>query len=518
MAALWLIADSSFSMQTVRSATWLMAALSFSPMSAATLSHPVIPKTWDDTVMPLIEIPLSHPEYSPKHVSADFYYRIPVRPIYESYPVYHPDHEPPGYLDSLKKREPRLVWDSSRLRTRADWIQAGQLVFEAPVAYGGIAAGPAHGEKLYVRSRAWFEKVRPPLSSDGVLPFMRYVIREKGEVELGILGCAMCHTRVLPDGSVLKGGPGNFPFDASFAENVETEPQSLPDNRRLLESLYWKPWATSQLSSKLKLLDAKSTAALFAGRPAGVMTRHRLSFSTPLAIPDLIGVEHRAYLDHTGLQLHRGVADLMRYAALNQGGDDLASFGGFVPLAHFFGGQKLAPELGDRYSDEQLYALALYVYSLRPPPNPNHSSEQAVRGGRIFAREGCAGCHPAPLYTNNKLTPAIGFVVPEDHRRRYDILPVVVGTDPEATMDTRRGTGYYKVPSLLGVWYRTPLGHSGWVSTLEEWFDPKRLREEYVPTGFVPPHHAHWAVKGHEFGLTMQKQDKADLLAFLRTL
>ena len=85
------------------------------------------------------------------------------------------------------------------------------------------------------------------------------------------------------------------------------------------------------------------------------------------------------------------------------------------------------------------------------PPNPNRQSEQTHRGASVFASQGCGNCHTAPLYTNNKLTPAVGFRVPEEHRRRYDIIPVVVGTDPEATMDTLRGTSYYKVPSLLGV-------------------------------------------------------------------
>ena len=112
----------------------------------------------------------------------------------------------------------------------------------------------------------------------------------------------------------------------------------------------------------------------------------------------------------------------------------------------------------------------------------------------------------------------MGFRVPEEHRRRYDILPVVVGTDPEATMETTRGTGYYKVPSLLGLWYRAPLGHSGWVSTLEEWFGPKRLNDGYVPTGFCPPDRKHGGVKGHEFGLNLPAEDKAALIAFLRTL
>lgn len=106
--------------------------------------------------------------------------------------------------------------------------------------------------------------------------------------------------------------------------------------------------------------------------------------------------------------------------------------------------------------------------------------------------------------------------VPEEHRHRYDIRPIVVGIDPEATMDTLRGTGYYKISSFLGVWYRTPLGHSGWVSTFEEWFDPKRLNDDYVPTGFCPPERKHGGVKGHEFGLHLPTEDKAALIASVR--
>ena len=145
----------------------------------------------------------------------------PVRPIYRSYPVYHPDHEPAGYMEWMRAREPAPVWDASKLRTREDWIQAGELVFEAPIAYGGIGAGPAH-EEFYTRSRSWYERVRPPLTKDGELPLLRYVVREKGKVEIGVFACAMSHTRVLPDGSALKAGPGNFPFDEVFAEYIET--------------------------------------------------------------------------------------------------------------------------------------------------------------------------------------------------------------------------------------------------------------------------------------------------------
>ena len=80
---------------------------------------------------------------------------------------------------------------------------------------------------------------------------------------------------------------------------------------------------------------------------------------------------------------HDSIGDLMRYAALNQGVDKLSSFGGFVPAAK---GKPapLRPEEFTRYSDEQLYALALFLYSLEPPPNPNPLDDAAKRGSEVF--------------------------------------------------------------------------------------------------------------------------------------
>src|ERR1035441_10128842 len=69
----------------------------------------IIPRTWDDTAMSTLEIPLATPVGSPKHVSADYYYQFPVRPIYKSYPVYVAGHEPPGYIESLRKQEPVIT-------------------------------------------------------------------------------------------------------------------------------------------------------------------------------------------------------------------------------------------------------------------------------------------------------------------------------------------------------------------------------------------------------------------------
>ena len=209
----------------------------------------------------------------------------------------------------------------------------------------------------------------------------------------------------------------------------------------------------------------------------------------------------------------------MRYAAMAEGIEFYSSFDGFIPS----GGEKfdtLPPaESLERFSEEQLYALALWLYSLDPPKNPNPPDSRLVQAGEnLFKSNGCGGCHTPPLYTNNKLTPATGFHIPQDHKGRYDILPVVAGTDPQLTMDTRRGTGYYKVPSLKGLWYRGPFEHSGSVATLEDWFDPARLRDDYVPTGFKGYGLKTRAVRGHEFGLKLKPDEKRALIAFLMTL
>jgi hypothetical protein len=270
-------------------------------------------------------------------------------------------------------------------------------------------------------------------------------------------------------------------------------------------------------------MPPEEIAAVHEVIPPGVMARHRASPFYPVQVPDLIGVKDRRYLDRTGLQQHRSIVDLMRYAALNQGGDFLANFDGFIP-ADFPEFKTLGPPdkagsvFQGRYSDEQLYALALYLYSLKPPPNPNHFDAIAERGQKVFTSEGCATCHTPPLYTSNKLTPVDGFTPPPGADEKYDILPISVGTDPNLALKTRRGTGYYKVPSLKGVWYRSMFGHSGWCATLEDWFDPRRLRDDFVPTGFRPYGVKTYAVKGHRFGLKLSEDDRRALIAFLKTL
>jgi hypothetical protein len=471
---------------------------------------PTIPKVWDDEEMTGLEVPLADPAASPRHIPAEYYYRIPVRPIYKSYPAYAPGKEPPGYLGWLKRQEPEMAFDAAKLKTRQDWIRAGEIVFEAPIFYD-VVVSPAD-----LKDPLWYEQTGVQVAKDGTLPWFNYVVREKGKIEVGTISCAMCHTRVMPDGTVIKGAQGNFPFERAgelLARKTFT-PERL---QRFERSFFGIPWIKPDPLAGLDQMSLEQVAAWHGAIPPGVLARHGTSPLYPPQVPDLIGVKDRKYLDHTGLQLHRSIADMMRYSALNQGADVLASYGGFIPAARDFR-TRPEPSTQLRYSDEQLYALALYLYSLKPPANPNPFDQLAARGQKVFKREGCGVCHTPPLYTNNKLTPVEGFKTPEDHLKKYDILPASVATDPRLALQTRRGTGYYKVPSLRGVWYRGPFEHNGSVATLADWFDARRLADHYVPTGFRGAGVKMRAVKGHTFGLNLSTEDRHALIAFLKTL
>jgi hypothetical protein len=465
-----------------------------------------IPRVWEPRAVASLELPLADPRFSPAHVTAEYYYAMPARAIYRSYPVYHPDREPAGYLDRLRAESPQIVFEPSGPPKALDWAAAGEIVFDAPNGLEPVTPGSK------VRDRDWYATAAVPLAADGSVPFFRYVVREKGKVELTSGSCAECHTRVMADGSVLKGAQGNFPFERAGAY-LFRKYGGLERARSTLRGLFAAPWIRPDPVAALDAMSAGEIADAAEAIPPGVLGRSGSSLFYPPQVPDLIGVQARRFLDHTGLVRQRDIGDLMRYSALNQGLSQLSAYGEYRP-----GGTLPEPARRSRYSDEQLYALARYLYGLEPPRNPNPSGELAARGREVFRREGCETCHTPPLYTNNKLTPVAGFTPQPELVRSGDVLPVVVGTDPSLALATRRGTGYYKVPSVRGVWYRGPFEHNGSVATLEDWFDARRLRDDYVPTGFRGSRTPTRAVKGHPFGLNLPEEERRALIAFLKTL
>lgn len=150
--------------------------------------HPSIPQTWEGGALQTLELPLADPQFSPIEVPWEYYYRIPVRPVYRSYPVYGPGHGPAGYLDWLKRQPPEVIWGvdaggvshAPPLRTESDWIKAGEVVFDAPIAYDRDPWGRSLVGIDDVRDPSWYTATGTPLDSSGVMPFARYVIRRRG--------------------------------------------------------------------------------------------------------------------------------------------------------------------------------------------------------------------------------------------------------------------------------------------------------------------------------------------------
>lgn len=471
-------------------------------LAMAQFFNPVVPRAWDDREVEGFEVPLAQPDRSPRYLPAAEYYALEVTPIYRGYPVYAPGKEPTGYIESLKDKAPEIVFDPAKLRTQEDWLRAGAIVFRAAREYRPI-------ERL-ARNADAIRALKMRATREGIMPFFQYVVRKKGIVELGVAGCANCHTRVLPDGTAVDGAQGNFPWaggDALLA--IQDQRPDRDERARNFElKMYGAPWV--ERPDELYATTAVERIRRLQATQPGVIPREGASSAFPVHVPSLIGIKDIRYLDATGLMRHRSIADLMRYTIVNQD-----FFGGGLQITAHYGDLQPANIKQSRYSDEQLYALGLYLYSLKAPPNPNPLDADARRGQRIFQQQGCAGCHTPPLYTNNRLTPAAGFRIPEQLRKTDEIMDVSVRTDSALALRSRRGTGFYKAPSLRGVWYRNAFGHMGQAETLEEWFDPARLNPDYVPKGF---HLAPGPIKGHEFGLQLSQEDRRALIAFLKTL
>jgi mono/diheme cytochrome c family protein len=414
-----------------------------------------------------------------------------------------------------KKPEPLILPGA---RTRESWLEEGKRIFhelDLPILRN-------YDPKLIelVRSADECRKVGGHAQNDGTILGLRWVPTSEG-LALSQQDCAVCHSRVMPDGSIADGAPGPGADSGSLIGVIGKF--VTHDSRRFVEffspgetskQVAWRwwavPWVAADINDKVKSPDVNAND--FAGLGRGVLPRFNGSPFYPTKTPDLIGLQDRKYIDHTATHLLRGPEDAMRYAVLVSCCDS-ADFGQYHMLT------EKGHRVVYRFPDELVVALVQYIYSLKPPANPNAGDSRAAAAGRkVFEREGCGGCHTPPLYTNNKLTVASGFTPPMDHPFRADILPISVGTDAGLALKTRKGTGLYKIPSLRGVWYRGLFGHDGSVTSLEEWFDPTRLRDDYIPSGFKGYKVARRAVPGHQFGLALNSEDKAALIAFLNTL
>jgi cytochrome c5 len=196
------------------------------------------------------------------------------------------------------------------------------------------------------------------------------------------------------------------------------------------------------------------------------------SATEPARIPDLRPVRWLTHLQHDATVLQRDPIDLaIRIETL-------------IITAH---GQALRPP--------RIVALALasYLWSLADSLPPAFADGATPHVRALFERH-CAVCHGGPGLT--------GAPVPLG----------VVETDTRLGRSAERGTGFYRVPSLLGVADRPWLLHDGSLGSVDEMFDARRVRADFHARRGNGP------VMGHPFGLGLDGKDRAELVALLKTL
>jgi hypothetical protein len=472
----------------------------------------VVPKIWDAKELATWAVPIAGVKATPHFYSEEEYYAAPVENL-RTYPVYHPDREPKGYQAWLKRQGAQPLVEPEKLKTEKDWINAGRRVFDEL----DVPLSRTSDERVvrYLRDREAIKRDSLQMTKDGILPQFRWVVEKSGELKVALPECSACHTRVMTDGSVIRGAQGNLKLNGEgmglmVGNLINTIGGSLNE---LEYRSYAVPWLKDDIHERFKTMSAEEINEVDGPPLPGTFARFNGSPYYITKIPDLIGIKDQRYLDHTGTHFNRGPADIARYAALVAYADD-GAIGQYKFLTEE---QRRLPY---RFTDEALFALGKFIYSLEPPPNPNKLTSLAGQGQKVFNQAGCAVCHTPPLYTNNALIPVDGFEPPKNDpvTARLEVFNFRVGTDPNLALKTRKGTGYYKVPSLKGLWYRGLIEHSGSIASLDEWFDPKRLGEIYVPSGWKGPGVKTRAVKGHEFGLNLSDADKRALIAFLKTL
>ena len=501
---------------TAASVFTMMPGSSAQNKSASSPEKLAVPKIWDAKQLASWATPVAGIGVPGNFYSEEEYYAAPVDNV-RTYPVYAPDKEPKGYRDWMRKQGYQPLIEPEKLKSERDWIEAGRQVF-AGLDFPVTRTDDPRIMKFLSDPEA-VRKGGDAITNDGIIPALRWSVDREGKLKVALADCSGCHSRVMPDGSLLLGAQGNlaFAFESvgvvveGFLKDLDRKGISI--NQAEYAS-YGTPWIKDDIHEGFKKMTPEEIGQVDGFPQPGTFARFNGSPYYITKIPDLIGIRDRRYIDHTGTHVNRGPEDIARYAIFVSVADD-----GSIGQHRFF--DEKQRKLTHRFSDEAMYALGKFVYSLEPPLNPNKVDALAERGKKLFDSEGCAMCHTPPLYTNNMLIAAPGFTPPKDDpatARLHIQRGVGVGTDPNLALRTRKGTGYYKVPSLKGLWYRSLIEHSGSIASLEEWFDRKRLRDDYVPGGWKAPGKKTRAVPGHEFGLDLSADDKRALIAFLKTL
>ncbi len=331
------------------------------------------------------------------------------------------------------------LWDGTRPTTMDEWVALGRRVFFAyplrPEVFAEHAlAHPSVAEEIGVGPVA-----------DGTWPgFVAFVDLDQ-RTRVGIT-CALCHVAV-EDGAMVIGRA----------------------HRRLD---YGQMRLAYHRDTGIEI-DADLAVRMASWGP-GRADITQDDDEDPVAIPDLWRVREQTHLTQAGTLRHVHPAAL----AIRQE----------TQILH-------ANRERTRPPRELAWALAMYVYSLTPPPREEPAPSALTQTGAALFDTHCRNCHAEPNGTG----------VPID--------AALVGTEPSLANGGARGTGKYRPAPLVRIADAAPYLHHGVVPTLEALLGPQRLSPDY--TGGV---RGPGPIEGHRFGTALPQPDRDALLAYLRTL
>ena len=323
--------------------------------------------------------------------------------------------------------------------------------------------------------------------------------------------CALCHVATLPDGRVWIGAPNESLQLTAFNLAVE-ERWMAAGNPALF---------TEAEREKLRQLGPGRTSAESGSYPRLVPANYPPYWD--------IGLRNDLNYMGTGQNMRTEVYFSLFSAGCGDPNDEEA----IVPWP----------------AEELLAPFIEYMSSLRPPEAPAQDAEAVARGQQVFEEANCTTCHIVD-------DPEAEFVVPLDFseggRERYAgeeegwprgslrtsrVHRFLADGDPDFpdSTDERVGilvsfiiskgltvrqTDGYRTNTLRGLWATAPFLHNGSVPTLEDLLKPASER----PVSFMQGEHQvdtrlfGFSNEGHEFGVDLSAEEKADLLVYLRSL